>query len=85
MGQVDAGGIARRGIGIEHEALAVGEDRRTLLEGAKPQLRALQIDENADRAIITCLDIADGRDELTHLVMRGVAHIDAENIRPRLE
>ena len=55
------------------------------VERAQAQLRSLQIDQDADRPAVAALDIADGRDQFAHLVMRGVAHIDAEHIGAGLE
>ena len=49
-------------------------------EGAKPELRALQVDEDADRAVHFFLERADRRHPLAHPVMRGVAHVDAEHV-----
>ena len=49
------------------------------------ELRALQVDQDADRAAIAALDIADGLDQFAHLVVRGVAHIDAEHVGAGLE
>src|SRR4051812_3687624 len=77
--------VAGRLVGIQHEARTVLERDRTLDERAEPKLWALQIDQYADGPAVTALDIADGRHQFAHLVMRGVAHIDAEQVGAGLE
>ena len=49
MRQVDALGIARRRVGVEHEGVAVFHRRGAAGECAEAQLRPLQIDQDADR------------------------------------
>ena len=61
MRQIDARRVARRRIGVEHEAVAVLHLHRAAGEGAEPQLRPLQIDQDADRAAGVALDAADRR------------------------
>jgi hypothetical protein len=80
MRKLDAGGVARRLVGVERKSLAVLELDRAFGEGAESELRSLQVDQDADRAAVAGLDIADRRHQLPHLVMRGVAHVDAEQI-----
>src|SRR4029453_11228438 len=84
MRQLHAVVVARRLVGIEYEALAVLELGRAFGESAEPQFWPLQVDQDADRAAIARLDIADGRDQFAHLVMRRMAHVDAEYIRAGL-
>src|SRR6185437_4019885 len=83
--QVHARGVARRRIGIEDEILAAVDFGPVVLEAAEPELRPLQIDENADRPIAFRFNLADRRHQLTHLLVRGVTHIDAEDVRAGLE
>jgi hypothetical protein len=49
-------------------------------EGANAKLGALQVDEDAERAPLRHLDLADGRHQPAHRVVVGVAHVDAENV-----
>ena len=65
--------------------LALVDFGRAVLERAEPQLRALQIDQDADRPVILGLDLADARHQLAHPVVIGVAHIDAEDVGAGLE
>src|SRR6185369_10639935 len=85
MRQLHTAVVTRRLVGIEHKTLAVLELGGAFGESAEPQLRSLQIDQDADRAAIAALDIADGVDQLAHLVVRRVAHVDAEHVRAGLE
>ena len=73
------------GSAIEDKFLALVDLGRAVLEGAEPQFRALQIDQDADRPVIFRLHGADARHQLTHPVVIGVAHIDAEHIGAGLE
>src|SRR5205085_3490292 len=52
---------------------------------AETEFWPLQVDQDADRPAIAALDIADGTHQLAHLVVRGVAHVDAEHIGACLE
>ena len=83
--QVHALGIAGRRIGVEHEAFALRQRRGTGGEAADAQLRPLQIDQDADRPIVLGLDRADRRHQFAHARMRGVAHVDAEDVGARAE
>ncbi len=85
MRQLHALGVAGRRIGIEREILALVDFRRAVLEGAEPQLRPLQVDQNADRPAVLGLDFADVRHQFAHPLVRGVAHIDAEHVGAGLE
>src|SRR5690606_11871353 len=80
MWQQDARGIAGSGIGIEPEGLSRLQRDLAALDLADAQLRPLEIAENADRAAGLLLDGADAPDELLHVRVRGVAHIDAERV-----
>ena len=77
--------LGRRWIGIEREILALVDLGRAVLEGAEPQFRPLQIHQDADGPAILGFDRADGRHQLAHPLMVGVAHIDAENVGAGLE
>ena len=85
MRKVYARVVAGRLVGIERKALPVIELCRTFGEGTKTQLRPLQVDEDADRAAVAAFDIANGLDQIAHLVMRRVAHVDAEHVGTGLE
>ena len=85
VGQLDAGRVAGVGIVIEHEALADHQVDGLVGEHADPELRSLQVDENADRVAFLGLDLADGRHQLAHELVIAVAHVDAEDIRARPE
>src|SRR5581483_1004329 len=58
---------------------------RAACKAAEPELRPLQVDEDADRSALFRLDGADRRHQLAHPVMRGVTHVDAEDVDSRLE
>src|SRR3982075_2006934 len=85
MRKLDAGVVARSLVGIQHKAFTVVELDRAFGERAEAKFWALKVDQNADRAAVARLDIADGLDQLAHLVVRGVAHIDAEDVGAGLE
>ena len=85
MRKIDARLVAERRIGIEREGVALAQLRRPGLEFADAQLRPLQIDENADRPVVLLLERANHRDALAHRVVRGVAHVDAEDVGAGVE
>ena len=80
VGQLDALGVARRRVGIEDEGLAGRQRDRAVGEGADAELRALQVDEDADRPLGIGLDLADCRHQAAEHVVVGVAHVDAEDV-----
>ena len=81
MGQIDARRAARGGVAVEGEVRRPCAGRRAPPANAPSlQLRALQVDEDADRAAHLLLERADRRHPLAHGVMRGVAHVDAEHV-----
>ena len=49
-------------------------------KGPYPQLRPLQVDQDADRPSVFELDRADRGDEFAHAIVRGVTHVDAEHV-----
>jgi hypothetical protein len=63
MGQVNARGIARRGVVVEGEGLADGKRFPAVGEAADAQLGALQVGENPDRAPDLGLDGPDAADQ----------------------
>src|SRR5690606_8198947 len=85
MGQVNAGGIARRGVVVEAESLANGKRFLAIGEAADAQFGALQVGENPDRTPDLGLDSPDAADQRAHKLVIGMAHIDAEDIRTRFE
>ena len=80
MRQIDARLAAGRGIAVKDEGLAVAQVGAAAGERAEPELRPLQVDEDADRAAGLFLHLADHRDPLPHPVMRSVAHVDAKDV-----
>src|SRR6195256_5331870 len=85
MLNLDPGVVARRLCRIQHEAFAVLELDRAFRERPDAELRALKIDQNADRPPVARLDIANGLDQFAHLVVRGMAHIDTKDVGAGLE
>jgi hypothetical protein len=83
--QVHPLGIARRGIGVEREGFALGEHGRIVREASDPELGALEIEQNPDRPAVLGFQRPDRRHQLTHARMRGVTHIDAEDVGAGLE
>ena len=69
MRQVHAVDVAGRRVAVEHEGRALGEFDAAVGELADPQLRALQIDQDADRAAIVGFERADHADALAHRVV----------------
>ena len=67
-------------IGVEHEGLALHQHRGSAGEGPDPELRSLQVDQDADRPAVLAFDRADRRHQLAHARVRGVAHVDAEDV-----
>ena len=80
MRQMYACRVAGRRIGVEHELLALVEVGCGILERTEPQLRSLQIDQDADRPIILGFDRANRCHELAHAVVAGMAHVDAKYV-----
>src|SRR5262245_740782 len=83
MREVNALSVARGRIRVKHERIAFREHHGAACERADAQLRALQVDQDADRPAIFELDGTDERYKLAHALMRSVAHIDAKDIRTR--
>src|ERR1700676_1096210 len=85
MRKLNAGVVAGSLVGIQHKAFAVVELDRAFGERAQPKLGALKVDQNAYGAAVAGLDVANGLDQFAHLVVRGMAHIDAEDVGAGLE
>src|SRR4029079_9959400 len=85
MAQSDARVVARCRIDVEGEDLAGLDARLTALEGADAQFRTLKVGQYADRARELRFDLADRAMQLFQKLVRGMTHIDAENIRTRQE
>src|SRR5260370_15266078 len=85
MRELDARIVARGLVGIEHKTFAVLELDRAFGERAQAKFWALKVDQDADRPAIAALDIANGLDQFAHLVVRGMAHIDAADVGAGLE
>src|SRR6266446_6082839 len=85
MRKLNAGVVAGSLVGIEDKTFAVVELDRAFGEHPQAQLRPLKIDQNADRPAVATLDVANGLDQFAHLVVRGVAHVDAEDVGAGLE
>ena len=85
MRQVHTRRVAGGGIGIEGEGLALDQCHRVGGEAADAQLRALEIDQNADRPAVLGFDRTARRDQLAHPLVRRVTHVDAEDVGAGLE
>ena len=85
MGQLNASSVAGRRIGVERERVPLVQLGRTLGEHPEPQLRPLQVDQHPDRPPGLLLERTDHRHPLAHGVVRRMAHVDAEDVGPRLK
>ena len=83
--QMNALPRAGRRLRIEDEDVARRDLDLALGKSADPELRPLQVGENPDRPADVFLDLANGRDQRAEPRMVGVAHVDAEDVRTRLE
>jgi pyruvate kinase len=70
----------RRGIRVENEIGALDELDRPVLEGANTRFGTLEIEKNANRASAFFLERPDHSYLSAHLLMRGMAHINAKEI-----
>ena len=80
MRQINSGQVAWGWIAVQHEGVALAQVRAPVGKRAEPQLRPLEVDQDADRAAGLLFERADHRHPLAHRVMRGVTHVDAENV-----
>ncbi len=78
--KVHALGVAGLGVVVEHESRTRQNIRASAGERVEPELRPLQIDENADRPAVACLDCADRTHQLAHARLRRMAHVDAKDV-----
>src|SRR5262249_17639222 len=69
--------------GIEEKGVALVEHHRAALEPPDPQLRSLQVDKDPDRPPILEFHRTNEPHELAHALVRGMAHVDAENVGAR--
>ena len=83
--KVTAAGIAGRQVAVEHEGRPGLEHHGALHEGAKPELRTLQINQDADRMLGLALDRPDRLDLLGQLLAREMAHVEPEYVHARPE
>jgi len=81
MRQVDPLPVAGLRVVVEHEGLALRDLHRAVLEAPEPELRPLQVGKNADRPVMPVFDVADDGDEVAQPLVRGMAHVDAEDVR----
>ena len=80
MGQAHARLISRRGIAVERKGIAAHQRDMRVCKLAHAQFGALQIGQNADRAMMLLLNRADGFDALAQKLVAGMAHVDAKHI-----
>src|SRR5258708_40161638 len=85
MRKIDPIEVTGRRIGIEPEICPRHQRDGFVLEGADAQFWPLQVDKRSDRPAILLFDVADDAHKLTHAIMRGMAHVDAEHIGARDE
>ncbi len=85
VGQLDALAVAGGGVAVERKGLAALQLDGAVLEVAQPELWALQVRQDADRAVALRLDAADDFHQLAHRRVRGVAHVDAKDVRAGAE
>ena len=70
----------RRGIRVENEIGVLDELDPAVLEGADSRFGTLEIEKNANRASAFFLERPDRSGLPAHLIMRGMAHINAKKI-----
>ncbi len=84
MRKIDAAAVAGHVAVVERECLADLELDLAFGELSDAQLRPLQIGEDADRTAAARLDHTDPLDQRAHDLMACMAHVDTEQIGPRL-
>lgn len=82
--KADARGVSRRMIGVEHDALAALQQNLAPSQRADAQLGALQIGEDGDGSVFA-FKLAKLGDVRPHILVAGMAHVDAEYIRTRAQ
>src|SRR5262249_35243791 len=80
MGHRRTAAVAGRRVEVEAEAIAGLELDRSGGEGAEPELRPLQVGEDADRPPGLLLERADRVDALPVVVVRAVAEVEPEHV-----
>ncbi len=85
MGQLHALRVARRGVEVEAEAVAIFKIMRACGEGADAEFRALKIGQNGDGAAGIRFHLTDDLVAGADVVMCAVAHVQAEHIGPGLK
>ena len=85
MGQVGARRVARLLRGVEAEARALVEHGAAVLHLADPELRPLQIGENADRPLHLALHLPHGGVYPLQVLVVEMAHVEPEDVRARVE
>ena len=86
VGQVDAADVPRRTRQVHPERSPLDQFlARRVGKGADPQLRSLQVCQNADRTSGVFLDLADDHVPRPDIVVRPVRHVQAEHVCPGLE
>jgi hypothetical protein len=78
--QIDPRRSAQRRIAVQSEDVALVQVCAAVGERAESELRPLQVDEHPDRTAGLLFERADHRHALAHDVVRGVAHVDAEDV-----
>ena len=84
MRQTDAAAVAGGGIEIEPKCLAHCQLDPALPKAADPELRTLQVGDDADRAPERRLDVADRPVAFGVLLVRAVGEVQTEGVRARL-
>ena len=82
MRQIDAARVAGRFIAVKDEGRALFQDREPLFEGADAQLWPLEIAQDGGRPVEFLFQRADRGDAGRMILMRAMAHIDAESVGP---
>ncbi|MCY1362421.1 hypothetical protein D9M69_491360 [compost metagenome] len=80
--QVDPRGVARRGVEVEAQGLALGELHLAVGEAADAQFGPLQVHEDAERVVQLALDLAHPGIALGVVGVFAVAEVEAEDVHP---
>ena len=84
MRQVNTCVVAGDILIVERESLAGLQIDLGLGKLADAQLGTLQVSENTDRTATASFNGANTLDQRAHDIMAGMAHVDAEQVRPGL-
>ena len=85
MRKIDARAVAGCRVVVQRKGLTDCQVLPAVGEFPYPELRPLQVGQDADRSADSLLDRADAPDQRTHGFVVGMAHIDAEDVSARLE